>query len=93
MTPDQRMKADYGGIKKALDYCVELGMNKFQSARHLEIDIKTLRNRAGRFDVTFPCGYATRDTTLMIEVNRTRLIAANKAGTMGGRVRWNKVRA
>lgn len=86
--PDLRIKQEYGSVKAALKYCVGMNMNKSQAAEFLGIDRSTLRERASRFKVQFPCGYATRDTTLASEINRERMIAGNKAGTMGGRRRW-----
>lgn len=88
--PDMRIKQEYGSVKAALEYCVGMNMNKCQAAEFLGIDRSTLRERASRFKVQFPCGYATRDTTLAAEINRERMIAGNKAGTMGGRRRWAK---
>lgn len=90
MNPDTRLKSEYGSIKKALQYCVDLQMNKTQSAEFLGIDRKTLRNRAERFSVTFPCGYATQDRTLSNEINSQRMTLGNQSGTMGGRRRWGK---
>lgn len=87
VSPDFRLRKEYGSVKKALLYCVEMSMNKTQAAKFLDIDRKVLRERANRYEVEFPCGYATRDTALMKEVNRERITAANYAGTMGRRRR------
>ena len=87
VAPDFRLRKEYGSVKAALLYCVEMNMNKKQSADFLNIDIRVLRNRAARHRIDFPCGYATRDMTLTNEVNRERVIAANRAGTMGRRRR------
>lgn len=86
--PDIRLKENFGSVKAALLYCVNMHMNQTQAAEFLEIDRKTLRERATRFKIKFPCGYKTMDRTLIREVNRERMIAGNRDGTMGGRRRW-----
>lgn len=83
MTPDQRLKESFGSVRSALEYCVDLNMNKSQSARFLGIDRSTLRERATRYHVIFPNGYATRDKTLLREVNSKRVAKMNKEGKMG----------
>lgn len=87
VAPDFRLRKEYGSVKAALLYCVDMNMNKTQAAKFLEIDRRVLRERAKRYEVEFPCGYATRDMTLVKEVNRERVTAANYAGTMGRRRR------
>lgn len=89
--PDIRLKKEYGGVRAALEYCVSLNLNKTQAANLLGIDRATLRERARRYNVAFPDGYATRDTTLAREISRERIIAGNQNGNMGGRRRWKKV--
>ena len=89
-SPDGRIRREYGSVKAALKYCVEMRMNKGQAAEFLGIDRATLRERAARFSIEFPCGYATRDMTLTREINRERMAQGNKNGTRGGRRRWQK---
>lgn len=86
--PDPRLKAEYGGVKAALLYCVELGLNKRQTAKQLEIDRSTLKERAKRFNIEFPNGYKTRDNSLATEVRREWMAEANRTGKTGGKVRW-----
>lgn len=88
LNPDIRLKQEYGGVKAALEYCVSLGLNKLQSAKQLEIDRETLRERAKRFNIEFPNGYATRDRTLTREIRSKFMSEANRDGRMGGKVRW-----
>lgn len=83
MEPDDRLKVEYRSVKKALEYCVLLNMNKKQSAEFLGIDRATLKARAKRFNITFPDGYATRNTDLLKEVQRERVTKANRLGLMG----------
>jgi hypothetical protein len=85
VAPDFRLRQEYGSVKAALLYCVDMNMNKTQAAKFLGIDRRVLRERANRLRVDFPCGYATRDLTLPNEINRKRLIEANHNGTMGKR--------
>ena len=90
MNPDLRLKKHYGTVKGALEYCVGMNMNKTQAAAFLEIDRGTLRERAKRFKVDFPDGYATRDLTLASEINGKRFTDGNRTGLTGGKRRWNK---
>ena len=85
---DDRLKSEYGGVKIALEYCVAMNMNKSQAALFLGIDRSTLRERAKRFNVTFPCGYKTRDMSLANEINGQRMTAGNRNGSTGARRRW-----
>jgi hypothetical protein len=82
-SPDQTFKKQYGGVKSALLYCVEMNMNKSQAAAFLGIARKTLRERASLFNVKFPDGYATRDDRLMREVNSKRTRERNLAREFG----------
>ena len=90
INPDARLKKEYGGVKAALIYCVDMGLNKAQSAQQLNIDISTLRNRADRFKISFPDPYLTRDMTLTKEVNRENAIRRNKNRTFGRNTIDNK---
>jgi hypothetical protein len=92
MSPDARLREEYGSVKSALLHYAGMNMNKAQTAAAMGIAVKTLRERASRFNVQFPDGYATRDTSLQSEVASDRMRRGNQTGTMGGRQRW-KVRA
>lgn len=89
--PDIRLKQEYGGVKAALEYCVSLGLNKRQTAKQLEIDRSTLKERAKRYNIEFPDGYATRDNSLAFEVRSKQTSEFNRIGKMGGKVRWGKI--
>ena len=41
--PDIRLKREFGGVKAALSYCVEMNMNKTQAAEFLGISERTVR--------------------------------------------------
>lgn len=86
--PDIRLKQEYGGVKAALEYCVSLGLNKRQTAKQLEIDRSTLKERVKRFNIEFPSGYATRDKALTREIRSKYMSEANRDGRMGGKKRW-----
>lgn len=88
--PDIRLKKEYGSVKNALLHYASMNMNKSQTAAALGIAAKTLRERANRYNVQFPDGYATRDTSLLSELNSERMRRGNQAGTMGGRQRWKR---
>ena len=87
--PDPRLKKEYGGVKKALEYCAAMNMNKTQAAAFLRIGRNTLRERAARLKVSFPCGYRTRDMTLAKEINGARFAKGNREGITGGKRRWH----
>ncbi len=86
MTIEQRLRAEYGGAKAAMLYCLDLNMNIAQAAKQLGVSHHKISSMRDRYGMTFPNGYKTRDMTATIEAARERVTRANLAGTMGKQV-------